>query len=107
MFDFVRKRKNMEVKLCLYQKHGLSGVFLLLFGLSWINSGISKGITAGPALPPHSEDLEIIDVAESLLEQIEKIFEVSYVIKYQSNCNNSVKAQCTRNSTSINARKSK
>ena len=77
MFDFAKKKENMEVKLCLYQKYGLSGALMLLFALSWINRGISQGITAGPALPPHSEDLEIIDVAESLLEQIENIFEVS------------------------------
>ena len=67
----------MEFKLCVYQKYGLSGVLMLFCGLSWIGNGLSQGITAGPALPPDSGDLEIIDVAESLLEQIEKIFKVS------------------------------
>ena len=79
MFDLTKKKNNMEFKLCLHKKYGLSGVLMLLCGLSWISSGQSQRITAGPALPPQSEDLEIIDVAESLLEQIEKIFKVSLV----------------------------
>ena len=62
---------------------GFSGLLLVLVGLTSISGGLSQNVRrAGPELPPglqkrpDSGHLEILDVAENLVQQIEKIFQV-------------------------------
>ena len=62
---------------------GFSALLLVLVELSWISGGLSQNVRrAGPELPPGRQErpdsgqLEILDVAENLVQQIEKIFQV-------------------------------